>query len=66
MIKCHNPDNLGKRGFILLTLPHHNSSLKKAGQELKMGRDLKTGADAEVMEGCCLMACSLCLAQPAF
>ena len=29
-------------------------------------RDLDTGADAEAMEGCCLLACSSWFAQPAF
>ena len=38
---------------------------RKSGQELKQGRNLETGADAEVMEGVLLtdfllMACSLC------
>jgi len=33
-----------------LTLPHHHSSLKKSGQELKQGRNLEAGADAEAME----------------
>ena len=34
--------------------------------ELKQGRDLEAGADAVAMEGCCLLACSAWLAQPAF
>ena len=42
---------------------HHQ---KKSGQELKQGRNLEAGADAEAMEGCCLLACSPLLAQPAF
>jgi hypothetical protein len=33
---------------------HHQ---RKSGQELMQGRNLKTGADAETMEGCCLQAC---------
>jgi hypothetical protein len=39
---------------------------RKSGQELTQGRDLEAGADAEAMEGCCLLACSSWLAQPAF
>lgn len=27
-------------------------------QVLKQGRDLKAGADTEVMDGCCLQACT--------
>jgi hypothetical protein len=34
---------------------HHG---KKSGQELKQDRNLEAGADAEAMEGCCLLACS--------
>jgi hypothetical protein len=36
------------------------------GQELKQGRNLEAGADAEAMEECCLLDCSLWFAQPAF
>jgi hypothetical protein len=32
---------------------HHG---RKSGQELKQGRNLEAGADAEAMEGCCLLA----------
>jgi hypothetical protein len=39
---------------------------RKSGQELKQGRNLEARADAEAMEGCCLLACSQQLAQPAF
>jgi hypothetical protein len=35
-------------------------------QELKQGRNLETGADAEAMEECFLLACLSWLAQPAF
>jgi hypothetical protein len=42
---------LGRKGFIWLTLlQHHCSSSRKSGQELKQGRNLEAGADAEVME----------------
>ena len=30
---------------------------RKSGQEVKQGRNLEVGADAEAMEGCCLLAC---------
>jgi hypothetical protein len=33
---------------------------------LKQARNLKERADAEAMEGCCLLACFPWLAQPAF
>jgi hypothetical protein len=36
-----------------LTLAHHgSSSWKNAGQELKQGRNMEAGADAEAMEEC--------------
>jgi hypothetical protein len=55
------PSNLEIKGFIWLILPHHCSS-----KEIEKGRNLEAGADAEVMEGCCLLACSSWLAQPVF
>jgi hypothetical protein len=39
---------------------------RKPAQELKQCRILEAGADAEAMEGCCLLACSSWLTQPAF
>ena len=39
---------------------------RKSGQELKQGRNLEAGADAEAMEECCLLVCSSWLVQPAF
>lgn len=38
---------------------------RKSGWELKEGRNLEAG-DAEAMKGCCLLDCSLRLAQTAF
>jgi hypothetical protein len=39
---------------------------RKSGQALKQARNLEAGADAEAIEGCCLLACSPWLAQSAF
>jgi hypothetical protein len=50
--------------LIWFTDPHHSSSLKEA--ELKQGWHIDAEADAEAIEGCCLLACSSWLAQPAF
>jgi hypothetical protein len=33
---------------------HHK---RKSGQELKQDRNLEAGADAEAMEGCCILVC---------
>jgi len=38
----------------------------KSGQELKRGRNLEAGADAEALEEWCLLAISMWLTQPAF
>jgi hypothetical protein len=38
---------------------------RKSGQKLKQGRNLEAGADAEAMEGYCLLACFWWFAQPA-
>jgi hypothetical protein len=42
---------------------HHQ---RKSELELTQGRNLETGADAEAMEGCYLLACFPCLAQLGF
>jgi hypothetical protein len=42
------------------------SIVRGSGKELKQGRNLKAGADAETMDGYCLLACSSWLAQPSF
>jgi hypothetical protein len=38
-----------------LIVIHHQ---KEVRQELKQGRNLEAEADAEAMEGCCLLTCS--------
>jgi hypothetical protein len=45
-----------------ITVPHR----RKSGQELPQGRNLETGAEAEAMQGCCLLTCSLWSPQLAF
>jgi len=55
---------LGRKGFIQLTLPHCCSSPKEVRTGTEAGQE--AGADAEVMEGCCLLACFCWLAQLAF
>ena len=55
-------NNLGDKSLIgLYFITAHY--LRKSGQELKQGRNLEAGADAEAMEGSCLLACSPWLAQ---
>jgi hypothetical protein len=50
-------------GFHFHIAVHYQREL---GQELKQGRNPEAGVDAEAMEGCCLLACSSCLAQSPF
>jgi hypothetical protein len=57
-------EQLGRKGFIQLTLPHCCSSLKEIRTGTQAGQG--AGADAEAMEGCSLLACFPWLAQPAF
>ena len=57
-MKQHNQSNLERKGFIWVCI-----SIWKSGQELKQGWNLEAGADAEAMEGCCLLACSSWLTQ---
>ena len=49
----------GLFGFHFHITAHHH--WRKLGQELKQGRNLRAGADAGALEGCCLLACSPCL-----
>jgi hypothetical protein len=42
---------------------HHQ---RMAEWEIKQDNNLYAGADAEAMEGCCLLACSSWLAQSVF
>ena len=65
VMKHYDQSNLGRKGFIWLhfhIVVHHS---RKSGQELKQGRNLEAGADAEAMEAFCLLACSPWLLQPA-
>lgn len=50
--------NLGKKGFISL----YNKFTIQGSQ----GRTLEILTDAEIMEECCLLACSSWLAKPTF
>jgi hypothetical protein len=50
----------------LVTIPHCSLSLKEVRTRTQMGSELEAGAGAEAMEGCCLLDCTLWLAQPAF
>ena len=47
---------LGRKGFIQLTLPYCCSSPREVRTGTQAGQ--KAGADAEAMEGCSLLACS--------
>jgi hypothetical protein len=57
-------NQLGRKGFIQLTLPQCCSSLKEVRTGTQAGQE--AGADAEAMDGCSLLACFPWLAQPAF
>ena len=54
----------GGKGLFQLTFPGHISPLMevKAGTQTEQG--LQAGADAEAVEGCCLLPCSSWLAHP--
>jgi len=59
--KIISTKQLGRKGFIRLTLPHCCSSMKEIRTGTKAGK--KAGADAETMERCSLLACFPWLAQ---
>jgi len=57
---------LGREGRIQL-MPHPLClSPEEVRKEFTQSRNLEAGADAEAMEGSCLLACSSWLALPAF
>ena len=47
-------------------LAHRSSSKAVGGQEIIQNRNPEAGADAEAMQGCCLLAWSSWFAQSAF
>ena len=65
--KHHDQEaNWGEEGLSSLHFHiavHHQ---RKSGQELTQGMNLEAGADAEVMDGCCLLVFFSWLAQHAF
>jgi hypothetical protein len=42
--------NLGRKGFVWLTLPHHCSSSKDVRTGIQQGKILEAGTDAWAME----------------
>ena len=59
MMRQHKHKQVGeeKVDFTDSSIWHHHHP-KQWGQGLKQGRNLEAGADAEAMEGCCLLSCS--------
>jgi len=63
-MKHCDQSKLRRKAFIWLTLPYYCSSSKEVRTGTHTGQEPEAGADAEAMEGCCLLACSLWIAQP--
>jgi hypothetical protein len=64
VLKHHDKRNLGsgeRKGLFSLDFYLTFHPQRKSGQELKLGRGLETGADAEALEGCYLLTGSACL-----
>ena len=57
---------MGRAGLVVLTVPHHYSSLKEVRTGTHTGPNSEAGAEAENMEECVLLLRSSWLAQPAF
>ena len=55
----HDKSYVGRKAFIWLTFTSHCFSWREVRTGTKQGRNLEVGADAEAMEGCCLLVCSL-------
>lgn len=58
MVKHHNQDNLGKRGFISSYTSRQQSSSRKVRKRTQTGLKLEAGAAAEATEESCFLACS--------
>ena len=65
VMKHHDQKQLGEER-VYFTHHSYNSPTKAVRVETHKGRNLEAGADAEAMEGCCLLPCFPWLAQPAF
>lgn len=63
--KHHAQKHLGKERVSLTLHIQTHCILREAKAGIQSG-NLGAGADEETMEGCCLLTCSSCLAQPAF
>ena len=61
-MKYHNQKNskLGGNGSFCLHIYSAVHHYRKSGRELKQCRNLEAGADAEAIEGCCILACFHC------
>jgi hypothetical protein len=57
-MKYHGQTKVREERVYLAYISTSQSTRRKSRQELKQGRNLKAGADAEAMEECCLLACS--------
>jgi hypothetical protein len=67
VMRHHDQEQVGKERVYLVYTSTPQFIIKGCRKRnLKQGSMLEAGADAEDMEGCCLLACSPWLAQPAF
>lgn len=55
VIKHHDGKNLGKKGFLWLTVPHCTSSSKETRAYPK-GGNMEAGSDAEITKECFLLS----------
>ena len=55
--KDHIKNQVGGTEIIWLSLPGHSPSLEEVRKGTQQDKNLETGADAEAMGGCCLLAC---------
>lgn len=51
VVKHHDQRNLGRKGVIWLMFPCHCSASKKIKTGTQTGKEMKTGVDAESLEG---------------
>ena len=63
-MKPHDQKETWGRRCLFSSYPHIYHQ-RKLGQKLRQGKNLEAGADSEALSGCCLLACSSWLAQPA-
>lgn len=61
-----NKMQVGEEGVLWLTLPQLPSSSKEVKTGTEAGKEQEAGADVEILEECCILACLISLSKHFF